>query len=149
MSLSPSFRVFSKYVKTYSAFILFILIVAETDLFAKCLLEICFAVVPWREDKIKKLTENGQSKFADMTWKPLQLLHGSKCNSMLIIYNSGLVYEEKKLRSSPLLIFCLCISVIYSKVTENLLLLLFPSICFYQYVEMQAQSKFRTTIQNH
>lgn len=39
---------------------------------------------------------------------------------MLIVNNSGLVYEEKKAaQSSQLLVFVLCISVIYSKVTKS------------------------------
>lgn len=50
---------------------------------------------------------------------------------MLLVNNSGLVYEFKKaVQSSELLVFFLHISGIYSNVTENLPLL-FPFIYFY------------------
>lgn len=125
-----------------------VLIVVERLLFAKRLLEIYLAVVPWIEDKFKKLTENGQTKFANMTWQSFWLLHWTKCNSMLLVNNSGLVYEFKKLHSLQSCFFFLSISVIYSNVTENLLLL-FPSIYIYLYIWLQAQSNCKTRILNH
>lgn len=131
-------------MKIYSTFILFNS--CRNRLFlTKCILEIHLAVVPWIEDKIKKLTENGQTKFADMTWQPFWLLHWSKCSAMLLVNNSGLVYELKKaVQSSELLGFSYAF-VIYSNVTENLLLLLlFPSIYFYLNTELQAQPNFKT-----
>lgn len=65
---------------------------------------------------------------------------------MLLVNNSGLVYKLKKaVQSSELLGFSYAF-VIYSNVTENLLLLLFPSIYFYLNTELQAQPNFKTRI---